>query len=473
MNKRLFSLLLVPVLALTGCGGASSTQPKTALTAEEVTAAYAQAAEAYDWFHLSTLFTEEYDADGLPEQVVTDPRFPTFAAFEAYLKTLFSDELTAELLSDGQYFERDGKLYVKEGARGSNLYLLDKTVDAQQVDEDHWTVTVTFYADSYDMERPDAVIGYSQRTLDYAYADGRWCFTSFCPSDDLDLDAETVFSFTYDDETWDKTDFDSYSDLQLALYLLHSDGAYAEWPSDLFAHRFLENPERVLTALAVIQESPWENREIVVSSVGYSAAAWFAPELLPDFEAALSSCVPKSNAEQAVLAAIQKAYEAGMAQRGPDYLNTAWEFGFTPMGGETLYLDAQTGRFPWGLDLTGEPETVEGSDFGQGYTVESGSVRVDYFEASADGVQYIVRMSTTVPYSASDCVSTVRGTYCGYDEQTLLRQYPKAVRLDAEGYDCMYVYEPLGTKHIAFYMKDGVVAKIEMENLIDGRLLPE
>lgn len=37
-------------------------------------------------------------------------------------------------------------------------------------------------------------------------------------------------------------------------------------------------------------------------------------------------------------------------------------------------------------------------------------------------------------------------------------------------YDSCYVYE-VGTKHIAFYCKDGAVSKLKLEDLIDSQLL--
>lgn len=67
----------------------------------------------------------------------------------------------------------------------SNLYLLDKTVAAEQVDEDHWTVTVTFWAISRPGTTGDgyfhtvATTGYSTAVLDYAHTPDGWKFTGF------------------------------------------------------------------------------------------------------------------------------------------------------------------------------------------------------------------------------------------------------------------------------------------------------
>ena len=324
MNKWLFSLLLVPVLVLTGCGasggGASSAeaqppaQPKTALTAAEVTAAYEQAAQAYDWFNLSTMDTKggEVEQDGIPFHPVADPRFSTLADLETYLKTLFSDALTAQLLSEGQYRDIDGKLYASGGARGSNIYMVGKTVDAQQADEDHWTVTLTFYADSYELERPSATIGYSQTTVDYAYADGRWCFTSFCPSDDLDTDAETVYRFTYDGPFFSEADFEQWDTLKLACWMLHADGGYAEGPSDTLSYRALTHTDDYFAAMAFLAGSPWENTEYVRVASAYNAYTWFSADEQKQYQAMLDTYQPKNAAEEAELKALREAYQTAM-----------------------------------------------------------------------------------------------------------------------------------------------------------------
>ena len=118
---------------------------------------------------------------------------------ESYFSPEIVDNLFA--LSPDHYKDFDGVLYATDGGRGSNLYLLDKTVAAEQVDADHWTVTVTFYADSWAFEKPSTTVGYSQAVLDLEHTADGWKFTSFVPSDGLDLEAETVFQFTYDIDT--------------------------------------------------------------------------------------------------------------------------------------------------------------------------------------------------------------------------------------------------------------------------------
>ena len=113
--------------------------------------------------------------------------------------------------------------------------------------------------------------------------------------------------------------------------------------------------------------------------------------------------------------------------------------------------------------------------YGTAYEMDCGRLQLSYCVFD-DGTEYLFRMSTAVPYDQPDAVYTSRDFYCGYDEEHLTRAYIPAVTWDAfrsEEYDACYLYEPAGTRHIAFLLKDGVVAEIEMEDLMDGRLLPE
>ena len=103
-------------------------------------------------------------------------------------------------------------------------------------------MTVTFYADSYEWERPSATVGYSRAVLDLERTAGGWKFTSFVPSDGLDLEAETVFTFDYsfDGFAKDEQGMDTWSDYKLSCWLLHAD-ALGEGASTMLALRFLED----------------------------------------------------------------------------------------------------------------------------------------------------------------------------------------------------------------------------------------
>lgn len=185
----------------------------------------------------------------------------SLAGLRAAAETYFSPELVDSLfaLSPDHYKDFDGVLYAADGGRGSNVYLLDKAVTAEQVDADHWTVTVTFYADSWAFEKPSTTVGYSQAVLDLEHTADGWKFTSFVPSDGLDLEAETVFQFTYDIDTFMRDDagnLDTWSDLKLACWLLHADGAYSEGATDYLTRRFLEDPGHLVRCVVRLPGQP-------------------------------------------------------------------------------------------------------------------------------------------------------------------------------------------------------------------------
>ena len=189
-------------------------------------------------------------------------------------------------LSPDHYRDFDGVLYATDGGRGSNLYLLDKTVAAEQVDEDHWTVTVTFWADFEGRELQGdgyfhtvATTGYSTAVLDYAHTPDGWKFTGFVPRTALNLEADTVYTIHYYQDFEVTGAYQDYSDWKLACYLIYADGAYAEAPFDLLARRFLERPEDILHVLALLDSSPTgRNRD---RPIRISTSLWPVQDTLP------------------------------------------------------------------------------------------------------------------------------------------------------------------------------------------------
>ncbi|MFR6040432.1 MAG: hypothetical protein ACLUHL_03370, partial [Dysosmobacter welbionis] len=175
--RRFGALLLLTITLLAGCGGRESPvspdeAPETALTEQDVINMYTAASAVYDWFDLTTLPLDMEDARtegdltyyrvdaenlSLPVSTVAEPTDSTLswqpqpvtitslADLQETAESYFSPEIVDNLfaLSPDHYRDFDGVLYATDGGRGSNLYLLDKTVAAEQVDADHWTVTVT------------------------------------------------------------------------------------------------------------------------------------------------------------------------------------------------------------------------------------------------------------------------------------------------------------------------------------------
>ena len=336
MRRMLLSVFLAAVL-LTGCGGQMVEQipstPEDADTSDTLTEAdvldlYATASSIYDWFDLAPPSLDRTDSrteDGVTYYKVNEASAPpitlTAQAGMEQLRGLvdlfFSAEIADALFSESpeQFRDFDGILYATDGGRGSNLYLLDKAVTAEQVDADHWTVTVTFYADSWAFEEPSATVGYSQAVLDLERTADDWKFTSFCPSDGLDLDAETVFQFTYTDEGFPASlgSLEDCSDLKLACWLLHADGGYSEGPSDTLTRRFLEDPDTWFEALSVFPGSPWEHADIVMAAPVNDTYAWYGQEEQARLTEILDTYQPENDAQQALLDALKEAQARRLA----------------------------------------------------------------------------------------------------------------------------------------------------------------
>lgn len=324
----LAALLLV---GLTGCGSSwqkqfsvQSTPAEQVLTQEKITAAYHAAAEAYDWFDLTTMPLDTSDSKQDGDRVysrVNQSGITSMTELKAYLNTLFTPELADSLLavSPGHYRDIDGVLYAQSADRGQDIYLQGTHVAAAQKSDTRWDVTVIFYAGFTDSSVPDApqvTIGYSQSVLDYEKTDAGWRFATFCPSDNLDRNADTVYTFSYDSNAFYHTDFDKYSDFELCCYLLNADGAFAESPFDILTRRFLKDPEHMMEALALVEESPWEHKDSMISGIGYNAVYSFTMGDRIEFETLLKSSTPaQSDAEQAVWDLISTAYQKGAADQ--------------------------------------------------------------------------------------------------------------------------------------------------------------
>ena len=149
-RSLLIWILLFSLLA--GCAPASAQEQPAPLTEAGVLDAYTQAAQVYDWFDLYSPSTgiEAIQTEAGIFYPVEEPGLETMADLEARVRACFAPSLAEQLLSSGNYRDLNGQLYCLGGARGSNPYLLSKTVHAAAVNDDHWTVTLTFWADYQD-----------------------------------------------------------------------------------------------------------------------------------------------------------------------------------------------------------------------------------------------------------------------------------------------------------------------------------
>lgn len=500
MKKGLYASLLCALLLsvpLTGCvlptiepvGGSTETRPTpqelTGPQAEDVLAAYDEAARLYDWFDLAPMPLDESDSVREGENTyfrVLDENITSTEELRSRLERVFTPELTEEIFNKApdQYRDFDGKLYAIPGGRGTNLYLLDKTVQAERISEGRWEVTLTFWADYEDARMvpepetgvsasyPTAVTGYSTTCIDYERTSEGWRFTSFCPTDNLDLDAETVCSSDY----YEGFRMDC-SDWELVCYLIHADGAFAEGAFYRLYQRFLDRPNDILSCLALLDTAPYEavHMDTLIASLGYEATYEDEAGRLT-FEETVKLCVPANEAEEIVLKKIQGAYTSlrREEQAWTDLQNL--RFSFTVPNTAVFILGPQEGAFPWGLALDAEPVLVSPAmdGFGPCYEATLDAVTLEYTVNPDDGTEVLYKMTTNDPH-----VSTDSGISVGDALEQVKERYPDCVPLDAyPDSGVVYVWEPGGPaycKHIAFFTQDDVVTGIEIENLMDGRLL--
>ena len=162
-------------------GGLSATrleaEPRP-LMEEEILAAYYRAEEAYAWFDLAPLPSSggTVRLDGTAYHKVDYPGMETMDDLRAYLRNLFSAELTDQLLSLAYYRDVDGALYVSFSGRDRDSGKGASQVEAVQLDGQTYSLEVS--VELLDSTGTD-VTGLECWSFPYAYVDGRWVFTDF------------------------------------------------------------------------------------------------------------------------------------------------------------------------------------------------------------------------------------------------------------------------------------------------------
>ena len=190
--------VLALALSLAGCAKPVETPPAaepehaepTQLavpTEEEVTAAYQKAREAYNWFDMTTmpLSDETVDVEAMTYNKVDYPGITTMAELESYLKTIFTDEVVAELMALNQanqywhYDDIDGALYALPADRGGDIFKGDESheVIVNGGDEIDFRVSVEVYDDPETMNVVDTEV-YNFMYVDPA-GSGEWRFSNF------------------------------------------------------------------------------------------------------------------------------------------------------------------------------------------------------------------------------------------------------------------------------------------------------
>lgn len=201
MKKRTVLLVLLVLLVLSGCGqgGLAARSAETAqeeadfsstlvegqarpLTEGEIRSAYDRAVNAYGWFDLTPLPTtsQQETVDGWLYQKVDYPGIEDLADLRAYLRVVFSQELTDRLLEQGDhpaYRDVDGALYAavdisREKARSKGSVEVMVTQESETV----YSVEVT--VDLLDSASGE-VIGVECYAFPYEFIEENWVFTDF------------------------------------------------------------------------------------------------------------------------------------------------------------------------------------------------------------------------------------------------------------------------------------------------------
>ena len=212
MGRMKWPAMLLTVLLLTGCSGGESPGSEMpeekavpaadmaagygqeadleaaqvessarALTEEEILDAYQRAEVACGWFALQPLpdSGEIVQIDGVDYREVDVPGIQKMEDLRTYLRSLFSGELTEQLLATGGscplYREIDGSLYVCASGRSRNSGKGNMQIQINRIDETSYTVDVTMDL----LGAGGETMGVECWSFHYAYVDGRWVFTDF------------------------------------------------------------------------------------------------------------------------------------------------------------------------------------------------------------------------------------------------------------------------------------------------------
>ena len=204
MKERCLAALLI-VLLLSGCGSGSAkeTVPSAGLEQAETVEADGgmtehyqsytlpqslewtedQAVEAYSWFDLTPLPAAgtAVELDGGSYLPVDRQGMSTMLELRTYLRGLFSEEVTDQLLETGGsrplYREVDGTLYVRANSgREKDPYKGGVNAQVKQENETSYAVNVT--VDLLDGDRRE-VTGVECYAFPYQWVEDRWVFTQF------------------------------------------------------------------------------------------------------------------------------------------------------------------------------------------------------------------------------------------------------------------------------------------------------
>lgn len=147
---------------------------------------YDKAKEAYFWFEIDSLPPEDKEVDfnsikeinGLYYYKVGHETINSLGELEAYLKTIFSDEITARLLEEGRehYIDIDGELWAVDANRGTDISVGDAIFSIKEKSDNR--IVYIANVEELDLETGETV-GINTHEYIYEKTDNGWRWTQF------------------------------------------------------------------------------------------------------------------------------------------------------------------------------------------------------------------------------------------------------------------------------------------------------
>ena len=152
-------------------------------TDEEVKLAYEKAREAYSWFDLTTMYSDgssQIEYNGSIYVKVNQEGFESLSDLEAYLRSLFSDDIVDSLLATNRYIDVDGALYALPADRGTNIFAGEEyhKIIRESDKKIIYEVTVDILDENFEKVMDEEVYSFS-----YELIGDKWVFTNLVLSD--------------------------------------------------------------------------------------------------------------------------------------------------------------------------------------------------------------------------------------------------------------------------------------------------
>ena len=210
MKKLLFALLVIFVIFVASCTKPSvndvppnndtpgvsdeveelDTDPTSPYSTKDIKSfmaeKYAQAKDAYFWFAVNTMPSEEEAIDFNTIKQIGDIYYykvghesiKNLEDLKSYLKTIFSDKIAEGLINANpeRYIDIDGELWAADASRGTNIFIGDVIYAITEKTDNCIVYTANVEILAEDMETVESIETYTYR---YEKTDNGWRWTQF------------------------------------------------------------------------------------------------------------------------------------------------------------------------------------------------------------------------------------------------------------------------------------------------------